>query len=45
MKRNPFTIEQVRTFWDQIASEYDRINGQFGWSHTQRFTTMQQFLP
>ncbi len=45
MQRNPFSIGQVREHWDKVAVEYDRINGGFGWTHTERFTTMQKFLP
>lgn len=45
MQRNPFSIGQVREHWDTVATEYDRINSGFGWTHTERFTTMQKFLP
>jgi coenzyme F420 hydrogenase subunit beta len=45
MQQNNFTIGEVRAHWDSIAQEYDRINQNFGWSHTERFTTMQSFLP
>ena len=45
MQKHNFTIEDVRKHWDTVAEEYDRINKGFGWSHTERFTTMQSFLP
>lgn len=45
MQQNPFSIAQVREYWDRVAQEYDRINSAFGWTHTERFTTMQSFLP
>ncbi|MFA7682492.1 MAG: coenzyme F420 hydrogenase/dehydrogenase beta subunit N-terminal domain-containing protein [Candidatus Peribacteraceae bacterium] len=44
MQQHPFTIDQVRTFWDNVADEYDRVNRTMGWTHTERFTTMQLFL-
>ena len=45
MQRNRFDIDAVRTHWDSVAEEYDRINSSFGWTHTERFTTMQSLLP
>ncbi|MCK5510476.1 methyltransferase domain-containing protein [Candidatus Parcubacteria bacterium] len=35
--KNNFTIEEVKKFWDNVASEYDRINSKIGDSHYQRF--------
>jgi coenzyme F420 hydrogenase subunit beta len=45
MQQNSFNIDQVRAHWDQVAAEYDRINSGFGWTHTERFTSMQELLP
>jgi len=45
MQQNGFTIGQVRTFWDAVAPVYDRINATMGWTHRERFLTMQKFLP
>jgi coenzyme F420 hydrogenase subunit beta len=45
MQRNPFTIAQVREHWDRVAAKYDEINRHVGWTHTERFTTMQTLLP
>jgi ubiquinone/menaquinone biosynthesis C-methylase UbiE len=45
MQKNTFTIDEVRTFWNGIASEYDRINSGLGWTHTERFETMSRYLP
>ena len=45
MRKNSFNIEQVRAHWDTVAHEYDSINSKFDWTHTERFTTMQKFLP
>jgi len=45
MQQNDFTIAQVREFWDSVADEYNRINSQLGWTHTERFETMSKYLP
>jgi len=45
VQQNDFTIEQVRAHWDAVALEYDRINRGMGWTHTERFETMQRYLP
>lgn len=45
MKQNRFHIDDVRAFWDGVAPTYDRINSGFDWTHTERFLTMQKFLP
>lgn len=45
MQANNFSIEQVRQFWDGVASPYDRINEKMDWTHTERFETMRHFLP
>ena len=45
MQQNPFSIGQVRAFWDAVAAKYDRINKGMGWTHSERFLTMQKFLP
>lgn len=45
MQPNPFTIGQVRAFWDAVAPVYDRINATMGWTHCERFLTMQKYLP
>lgn len=44
MQQNPFTIKQVRAFWNDVADEYDHINSGMGWTHTERFETMQRYL-
>ena len=43
MQANNFSIEQVRQFWDGVASPYDRINEKMDWTHTERFETMRIF--
>jgi coenzyme F420 hydrogenase subunit beta len=44
MRRNSFTINQVRRHWDSVAVAYDHINRGFGWTHTERFSTLQALL-
>ena len=34
---NPFTIEEVRAFWDSVAKDYERFNEKVGYVHTQRY--------
>jgi coenzyme F420 hydrogenase subunit beta len=44
VQQNPFTISEVRQHWDSVATEYDRINHGFDWTHTERFATMRALL-
>jgi ubiquinone/menaquinone biosynthesis C-methylase UbiE len=37
MKNNNFTIEQVKNFWDTVATQYDLLNNNFKETHHQRF--------
>lgn len=34
---NPFSIEEVRSFWDSVAPIYESTNATVGYVHTQRF--------
>lgn len=45
MHNHLFTIDQVRTFWDNVAPRYDDVNARLSWTHVERFLTMQEFLP
>jgi SAM-dependent methyltransferase len=40
---NPFTIEEVRAFWDGVAGEYESTNEKVGYVHTQRFEQAMVF--
>lgn len=40
---NPFSIKEVRDFWDGVAHEYEGYNAQVGYVHTQRFERAMQF--
>jgi len=40
---NPFTIAEVRAFWDGVAQTYERFNEQVGYVHTQRFEKTMEF--
>lgn len=40
---NTFTIEEVRAFWDGVASEYESTNEKVGYVHTQRFEQAMAF--
>jgi len=45
MRHNLLTIDEVREFWDGVASHYDEVNATFCWTHAERFLTMQRYLP
>ena len=45
MHNHLFTIDQVRTFWDNVAPRDDDVNARLSWTHVERFLTMQEFLP
>lgn len=45
MRNGLFTIEAVRDFWNGVASQYDDINAGLSWTHSERFLTMQEYLP
>lgn len=40
---NPFTIHEVRSFWDGVAHEYEHYNEKVGYVHTQRFEKAVEF--
>ena len=40
---NKFTIEDVRHFWDRVASIYEPTNKNVGYAHTQRFEKALEF--
>lgn len=40
---NPFSIEDVRNFWDGVALEYGPSNEKVGYVHTQRFEKAMEF--
>lgn len=39
---NPFTIDDVRAFWDGVAHDYEPSNERVGYVHTQRFERAMQ---
>ena len=40
---NPFTIDDVRAFWDHVAQDYEHYNEKVGYVHTQRFEKAMEF--
>jgi len=40
---NPFSIGDVRAFWDGVASTYEHYNEKVGYVHTQRFEKAMEF--
>ncbi len=41
--KNSFTINEVRSFWDEVASIYEKANKKLGYVHTQRFEKAIEF--